>query len=188
MPGYGSGGTVGVRLTGYWPFQAGLSSVERRMEGGVNDRRGRPLHTLEAHLADPSRHPYVSVSGDDALWPYGQRISLSPWPDAVFRVVDTGSHFRGAGKVYRVPGREPLDVCVETSHSMVTALATATIWPGDNFASGAQVDVAALGGGGVHPFDVAPAGEVGAPDEEFGDEEVLLVGFAVALVALTLWR
>src|SRR5262245_35419159 len=89
-------GTFDARLTGYWPFSA--TSSERRMEGGKKDRKGSPLHTLEQHDQDPQKHPYIAVSGDDALFPYGQRITIDAWPGRIFRVVDTGDHFRGARK------------------------------------------------------------------------------------------
>jgi len=142
-----SGGTIDVRLTGYWPFVEGLSAAQRLMEGGIKDRKGKPLHTLEDHLADPGAHPYVSVSGDDAVFPYGQRLVISAWPGAVFRVVDTGGHFRGAGKVYRVLGREPLDICVASSSTVVPKDGTtATIVSGDNFAGGKSVNASNLQG------------------------------------------
>lgn len=126
-----TGGVFKARITGYWPLTA--TEAERKMEGGVRDRKGKPLHTLERHLADPTAHPYVSVSGDDAIFPYGQRLTIDQWPSAVFRVVDTGGHFRGANKVYRIEGREPLDVCVESARTRVNPLATATIIKGDHF-------------------------------------------------------
>lgn len=131
-------GVIDVRLTGYWPFTA--TDEERKMEGGLNDRRGNKLHTLEQHLTDPVAHPYVAVSGDDAVWPYGQRLEISAWPRAVFRVVDTGGHFRGAGKVYRALGREPLDICVDSSKTAVPKSGTtARIIAGDNFEKGKAV-------------------------------------------------
>ena len=106
--------TFRVRLTGYWPFAA--RPDEQRMEGGVVDRKGHPLHTLEDYQA--GRADFVSVSGDYTIFPYGQRIVLAEWPDVIFRVVDTGSHFHGPGKVYREPGREPLDICVASSKTL----------------------------------------------------------------------
>lgn len=118
-----------ARLTGYWPFQKGLSAADRLMEGGPRDRMGRPLYTLESYQRGDA--PYVSVSGDDAIFPYGQRIELDAWPGVEFRVVDTGSHFRGEGKVYREEGREPLDICVETSASAVPKHAEALVYEGD---------------------------------------------------------
>jgi hypothetical protein len=130
-------GKVHVRATGYWPYTA--LPDERKMEGGTNDRKGKPIITLEQHQADPAKYPYVSVSGDLDIWPYGQRISIDAWPGAVFRVVDTGSHFHGSGKVYRVVGYEPLDIAVQSSQTPVPKLVTATIYPGDNFEKGKAV-------------------------------------------------
>ncbi len=127
-----TGGLFQARLTGYWPFAA-KTAAEQRMEGGHRDRKGRPLHTLEQHLADPAAHPYVSVAGDDAIFPYGQLLQIDAWPGAIFRVVDTGGNFRGSNKVYRAMGREPLDVCVATSQTKVTPHATARIIKGDHF-------------------------------------------------------
>ncbi len=134
-----TGHTLQVRLTGYWPFSA--SAGERTMEGGKFDTHSNPLHTLED--AQSGAAPYCSVSGDDGAWPYGQRISIDQWPDVVFRVVDTGGHFRGtpifegfakkiAGKWYRIAGREPLDICVNSSATKITPEAVATVFPGDD--------------------------------------------------------
>lgn len=128
-------GVFNARLTGYWPFTAGTG--EKKMEGGTKDRRGNPLYTLEMHINGMA--PYVSVAGDDVIWPYGQRIKLDAWPNAIFRVVDTGGHFRGAGKLYRVLGHEPLDICVDSSKTVVPKLAVGQIVPGDNFAKGKAV-------------------------------------------------
>ena len=140
-----TGGTFNARITGYWPYQAGLTPKERRMEGGTRDRRSRPIHTLEQHLADPVAHPYVSVAGDDAIFPYGQRLILSAWPDAVFRVVDTGGHFRGVNKLYRVAGREPLDIAVDSSKTLVPKKGvTAKIVHGDNWEKGRLVATAKM--------------------------------------------
>lgn len=126
-------GELNVYLTGYWPFQGGLSAAERLMEGGVTDRKSNPLHTFEDHRDDPANHPYCSCAGDYTLWSYGQLISLptfgTPSDDwkaitgeenYLFRVVDTGGHFFGPGKVYRQPGYEPIDVCVDSSQSAST--------------------------------------------------------------------
>lgn len=128
-----NGGTLNVRLTGYWPYQSGLTAEQRLMEGGQTDTHGQRLYTLEDFQNGSA--PYVSVSGDDAIWPYGQRLEIDNWPGVVFRVVDTGGHFRGAGKVYRVAGFEPLDVCVAGPDTPVApALSSARIIAGDYFA------------------------------------------------------
>lgn len=118
-----------ARLTGYWPYQAGLSDAQRLMEGGHTDKDSHPLYTLEMYQRGEA--PYVSVAGDDSIWPYGQRIEIDAWPGVVFRVVDTGGNFRGANKQYREAGREPLDICVDSSSSRVPKRATVTIVEGD---------------------------------------------------------
>jgi len=115
-----------INVTTYCPFQEGLSDAQRRIEGGKTDRKDRPLHTYEDHVADPVAHPYVSLAGDYTVWPYGTRLLLDdtlgvPSPEwtartgetsYVARVVDTGGNFFGPGKVIRVPGYEPIDICV----------------------------------------------------------------------------
>lgn len=135
--------TFPCRCTGYWPFTA--RPDEQRMEGGVFDRRGRPLHTLEQYQAGEA--DYVSVSGDYTIFPYGQRIEIAEWLGVVFRIVDTGGHFYGAGKVYRVAGAEPFDICVASSHTPIVPLTQATIVPGDHWdRPGAVVAVERIGG------------------------------------------
>ena len=141
-----SGGVFKARLTGYWPFAA-ATEAERRMEGGhqgaavwrgrkaVDPATGRRvrLHTLEQHLADSSAHPHVSVSADPEVFPWGQRLRIDRWPGVTFRVVDTGGHFKGVGKMYRVLGKEPLDICVNSSKTKVVAAAEASIVKGDHW-------------------------------------------------------
>jgi hypothetical protein len=107
----GTSNTIEVHLTCYWPFEAGLTAAERKMEGDPVDRKKNPLHTVEDFLAGKSDH--VSLAGDYTIFPYGQKI-LIPWGDKtlVGRVTDTGGHFHGAGKLFRVLGAEPIDVCV----------------------------------------------------------------------------
>jgi len=114
----GTPNTITLHLTGYWPFQAGLSAAEKKMEGAPVDRRGKPLHTAEDFFAGESDH--VSLSGDPDIFPYGQKINI-PWGDKtlVGRVTDTGGHFHGAGKVFRVVGAEPIDVCVKSSTTVI---------------------------------------------------------------------
>lgn len=122
-------GEIKLRLTTYWPSSA--TEGERKMEGGLNDRKGRPLRTLEDFLAGRSDH--VSLSGDDAAWPYGQKLLLF-FPDGktiVGRVTDTGRNFRGSTKVYRAFGNEPIDVCVGLRSTKVPPFVTAKIVVGD---------------------------------------------------------
>ena len=143
-------GQVQLHLTGYWPFTA--KSGETGMEGGVHDRVGKPLHTVEDFLAGKSDH--VSLSGDDSAFPYGQAITL-PWTGGQTikgRVTDTGGSFRGTKKKYRVIGEEPIDVCVYSSRTPVpSSSVTATIVKGDNWKDQtaktvADVDVSRLKG------------------------------------------
>jgi 3D (Asp-Asp-Asp) domain-containing protein len=113
--------SLSLYLTSYWPFQAGLSSIATLMEGGHNDRKGHPLHTLEDHKSGDA--PFVSLAGDYHIFPYGQRLiveGLGTRDDGspvIARVVDTGGHFYGPNKVIRLPGHEPIDVCVASSSS-----------------------------------------------------------------------
>ena len=102
-------------LTSFYPAATGKA---RRREGGRLDHLGHPLHTVQQHLKDPVRHPYIGLSGDDAIFLYGQRIRVryleeQYGADIVTRVVDVGSHFHGAGKVEVHPGWEPLDVAMD---------------------------------------------------------------------------
>lgn len=142
-----SGGAITLNLTGYWPHSAKAS--EKRMEGGVNDRKGRPLHTVEDFFAGKADH--VSLSGDDAAWPYGQAVKI-PWFDKAIlgRVTDTGGSFRGANKKYRFLGREPIDVCVAYSTTPVPKGAiVAQIVPGDSYERGKAVAVSKFSGQSV---------------------------------------
>lgn len=140
----GGRGIVKLRLTGYWPFTA--RPDEQRMEGAPVDRRSKPLHTVEDFLAGKADH--VSLSGDDAIFPYGQRIDI-PWGDRTIigRVTDTGGHFRGAGKLYRTIGEEPIDVCVLSSETKIPNVhVSARIVAGDSFESGKLIATGGLKG------------------------------------------
>jgi hypothetical protein len=145
-------GLVDLKLTTYWPFAA--TPEERKMEGGLKDRKGNPLHTVEDFLAGKS--DYVSLAGDYTIWPYGQKV-LIPWGDKTLtgRVVDTGGHFFGAGKLYRVVGHEPIDVCVfDKSNKPPKSTVTAQIVAGDSFESGASVATGKLKGQTILGADV----------------------------------
>lgn len=87
------------------------------MEGGALDRMKKPLITVQQHMKDKSRFPYVSVSADLQLRgepvPYGTRIYLGSYPDLIFRLVDTGARFRGSTKKIRKPGYEPFDIATD---------------------------------------------------------------------------
>jgi len=146
-----------ARLTGYWPKSA--RPDELKMEGGLKDRRGNPLHTLEDHQKDPVAHPFVSVAGDYDIFPYGQRIVIDQWPGLTFRVVDTGGHFHGASKLYRVLGHEPLDINVDSSKTTVPKLAKVTIVRGDNFEGGKAVASGGFKGQTVVTGTLAPTAD-----------------------------
>lgn len=115
---------VPVRLTDYYPFHKGLTAEQRRMEGGVHDRRGRMLYPLEDYLEGNA--PYVSLACDFKGGPPGNRPEFKLYGYKVqipfiahkygksfieFRLVDTGGHFFGPGKRVKVTGFEPIDVC-----------------------------------------------------------------------------
>ncbi len=126
-----AGGTFKVHATGYWPETA--RADEQEMEGANVDRKGAPLHTVEDYQTGKSDH--VSVSGDPDIFPYGQKIVVD-WFDGqiVGRVTDTGSHFHGLKKVFRVVGEEPLDFCVHSKNTPVPKKdVVARIVPGDHW-------------------------------------------------------
>lgn len=128
---------VPVTLTSYHPINTAL-------EGGVRDRKSRPLITLQQHQSDPVNFPYVSVAGDFTIWPDGQRISIpSIDPNAIFRIVDTGGHFYGAGKVIRYTGHEPLDICTEVGTTIGPVPTSVQVIEGDSFVSSGGPIIAA---------------------------------------------
>jgi hypothetical protein len=125
--------TINVRLTEYFPFQAGMTAAQQQMEGGVFDRLGKPLYALEDYLEGNA--PYVSLACDSNGGPpgnlpefrtYGATVWLPELalnikkyvdnaPDGLlfipFALVDTGGNFLGGNKQIRVAGYEPIDVC-----------------------------------------------------------------------------
>ena len=109
-----SGRAIPIFVTSYWPSQSGMSAAQQLMEGGQNDRKGKPLHTLQDAQAGIA--PYCSVACDYTVFPYGLAVKIpSIDPSVTFRLVDTGGHFYGSGKVTRLPGHEPFDICVVSS-------------------------------------------------------------------------
>ena len=123
---------VKVRLTEYYPFHPGLSEKAKKMEGGILDRKGKPLYSLEDYME--GKAPYVSLACDYLGGPPGNvkefrtygavvwlpdlsmEITSYVEPDVMtrmiyFRLVDTGGHFFGDSKVVKVAGYEPIDVC-----------------------------------------------------------------------------
>ncbi|MGH9901256.1 MAG: hypothetical protein ACRD68_05385 [Pyrinomonadaceae bacterium] len=122
IPSYGN--LVCVRLTDYWPFQSGLSKAEKKMEGGIHDRRDNLLYPLEDYLE--GKAPYVSLACDytggkpgnrSEFKIYGYRVRLPAVESKMgvsfidFRLVDTGGRFYGKKKKILLAGHEPIDVC-----------------------------------------------------------------------------
>lgn len=90
-----------ARGTAYYPDNSTL-------EGGFYDRLGKPLQTLQDHLA--GKASYVSVAMDMNAFPYGTKLRIPELEKKYqrlleFRVVDTGSAFQGKGT-------SRIDVCV----------------------------------------------------------------------------
>lgn len=126
------GVVINVRLTEYCPFQPGMTEAQEKMQGGVFDRRGKPLYALEDYLE--GKAPYVSLACDYTGGPpanaaefkkYGMKCYLPEISENInsyidfefdplvipFRLVDTGGHFFSEKKKIRVAGYEPIDVC-----------------------------------------------------------------------------
>lgn len=101
-------------LSEYYP-DAPPSMLE--MEGGPLDRMKKPIITVQQHMRDKIRYPYISVAADLTLRgeavSYGTRIYFGSYPDYIFRLVDTGGHFRGSTKKIRKPGYEPFDIATD---------------------------------------------------------------------------
>ncbi len=82
------------KATGYYPFN-------NAMEGGLCDRIGKPLCTLEHHIK--GYDPFVSVAMDQELdIPYGTLLFIPSFNtyykrELVFKIVDNGGDFRGKG-------------------------------------------------------------------------------------------
>lgn len=92
--------TFTTENTWYCPG-GGRTAEEIAIEGGIFDRRQKPAYTLEQYQAGHA--PYVSVAMDTNAFPYGtllysDRFKMSDGIYIPFRVVDTGSAFRGKGR------------------------------------------------------------------------------------------
>lgn len=142
---YADGAWFPVRLTEYHPD---APAKAQKMEGGPLDMAKVPVITVEQHLSDPIRYPYVTVASDEVLHgqpvAYGTRLYLANLPQglasAVFRIADTGGNFRAPlpgqapspkrNKKIREPGHEPLDV--------------ATAWPGKTWKLNGQLQTARI--------------------------------------------
>ncbi len=147
---------IDVKLTRYYAYDAdGNPTAAGGIEGGSNDRLGKPLYSLDQFNRGEAE--YVSLSGDDRAFPYGQKVTIDAFPGVVFRIVDTGGSFSSAskmyslvrkvplmiagavittyGKLYRMAGYEPIDVCSDPGGTKVPNTAVMTIYAGDDFAS-----------------------------------------------------
>jgi 3D (Asp-Asp-Asp) domain-containing protein len=87
------------------------------MEGGYNDRLGKPLQTLQGFLS--GRHKYVAVAMDSTAFPYGTILKIPSLnkkygKNITFCVVDTGGAFKGK-KTTR------MDICVQNRQASYDA-------------------------------------------------------------------
>lgn len=113
-----------IHVTMYYKPYAGMSGKEKKMEGGPTDAAGKPLRSLEEYLMGDAE--YVSLArdylagppgGDNRFTKYGTKVripeieGLMGWGYIEFRLVDTVGHFFGKGKVTKVRGAEPIDIC-----------------------------------------------------------------------------
>lgn len=113
-----------IRVTMYYKPFKGMTRKEAKMEGGPTDRMGRPLHSLEDFM--DGKASWVSLSCDSLGGPpgsdprfrvYGTKVRIPEVEKLMggrsieFRLVDTGDHFRGADKVVKLKGAEPIDLC-----------------------------------------------------------------------------
>jgi hypothetical protein len=113
-----------IRVTMYFKPFKGMSEKEARMEGGPVDQKKKPLQSLEEFI--DGTVSWVSLSRDDLGGPpgsdprfqvYGTKVRIPEVEQLMgrdlieFRLVDTGGHFRGKGKVVKVQGAEPIDLC-----------------------------------------------------------------------------
>lgn len=108
-----------AKLTEYYPdLPDTATATEKRLEGGANARHELiPVITLDQHRSDPLKYPFATVSADVKLQGktlkvgFGPRIYFAAYPNDVFRIYDTGSHFTGIKKAM-VSDVEPFDIAV----------------------------------------------------------------------------
>lgn len=81
-----------IDATGYHPVSE--DNPEYAMEGGMQDRMGKPIQTLDAYLRGEA--PFVTVAMDPSV-PYGTVLRSPKFPGVPFVVADTGSAFKGKG-------------------------------------------------------------------------------------------
>jgi hypothetical protein len=115
---------VRIKVTMYFKPFAGMTDKQKKMEGGPTDPMRKPLCSLEDYLKGEAA--YVSLArdylggppgGDARFRKYGTKVRIREVEALVgranieFRLVDTGGHFYGRGKVVKVKGAEPIDLC-----------------------------------------------------------------------------
>jgi hypothetical protein len=107
----------------YFKPWVGMTEKQKKMEGGATDRMGKPLRSLEEYLTGAAE--YVSLACDKLGGPpgsdkrfrvYGTKVRIAEvdamvGKPVVFKLVDTGGHFYGAGKVVKESDAEPIDLC-----------------------------------------------------------------------------
>jgi len=105
---------------GQFSAMATLYTTENTsMEGGPLDRCGKRLGTLEQYMQ--GKADYVSIAMDKNAFPYGTILRISELEKVlgksiVFKVVDTGSAFRGKGTAR-------IDICVGDSQGDISSKA-----------------------------------------------------------------
>lgn len=127
-----------ARLTGYYPSGSAL-------EGGISDRFGNPLQTLQGYLGDykfvaTGRYPngdivalrqvsgradYISVAADPTFGQYWLCIPTLEKHYGMrlpFRIVDTGDAFKGAGYSH-------YDICCATRSDTMETFMTEQMHP-----------------------------------------------------------
>lgn len=130
----GRGETAGAKMEkptgGATAYATAYCPKDTALEGGVNDRRGKPLETLQQFVAGEKK--YVSVAMDIALkdqgYPYGTSIRIPELETKYnsgkpidFRLVDTGGSFTGTSKHPKDNKKEPrgltaIDVAVSCDY------------------------------------------------------------------------
>jgi hypothetical protein len=112
-----------IRVTMYYKPWTGMTEKQKKMEGGATDRRGIALRSLEEFMTGSAE--YVSLACDSRGGPpgndrrfsvYGTKVRIPEVDQLVgksveFRLVDTGGHFLGRGKVVKSADAEPIDLC-----------------------------------------------------------------------------
>lgn len=123
--------SIKVTVTAYHP-------INTKLEGGVLDRYGRPLVTLEQANSFPETdldsEVYYSIAADfKQAWYKKDRLVKVILDDGtkipgIGKLCDTGQHFYGSGKVIRNPGHEPIDICTNVKSKLYSGVHTGTMY------------------------------------------------------------